>query len=114
MVTPLDLMHVQRGNSSTSLSSATTPSSDHHRKSSLPPQKSLKFAGQRVIRLLRVKRYMSCDDKRQMIRLLLEKYAKTGISGSASKQVQSTASGELQHMPLHREASGFMLSMQEC
>lgn len=120
LVTPLDLMHVhQRNSSMTSLSSATTttPSSDHRRKSSLPPQKSLKFAGQRVIRLLRVQKYMSCDDKRQMMRLLLEKHAtKTGISGSAPEQVQlSTASGDQhQHIPLHREASGFMLSMQEC
>lgn len=116
LVTPLDLMHVQqRSSSMTSLSSATTtttPSSDHRRKSSLPPQKSLKFAGQRIIRLLRVKKYMSGDDKRQMIRLMLEKHVKTTDYAALEPTQPSLAS--TQNVTLHRESSGFVLSMQEC
>ncbi|DBA00019.1 TPA: hypothetical protein N0F65_002022 [Lagenidium giganteum] len=39
-------------------------------------RKSLKYAGKRVIAVLRVKKQLSGEEKKQMIRLLLEKYSK--------------------------------------
>lgn len=42
-------------------------------KSTWGSKRSLKYAGKRVIMTLRVKKIMSADEKRQMIRLLLQK-----------------------------------------
>lgn len=46
-------------------------------------RKSLKYAGKRVIMALRVSKAMPCDEKRQMIRLLLEKYMLAATNGAA-------------------------------
>jgi hypothetical protein len=73
-------------------------------------QKSLKYAGKRVIMALRVKKTLPGDEKRQMIRLLLERHTSIGAI-LASPQGQQQTNGQARRNSLSHQASDFKLSL---
>lgn len=83
---PLDLAGLDAPPSpdNVSMSSSSTSTTPHTATEPLvvrPRQKSLKYAGKRVIMALRVKNRMPVDEKQEMIRLLLRKHMHRSDSG---------------------------------
>lgn len=73
-------------------------------------QKSLKYAGKRVIMALRVKKTLPGDEKRQMIRLLLEKHTSIG-SLLTPPEGQQQHNDQVRRNSLSHQASDFKLSL---
>ncbi|KAJ0411037.1 hypothetical protein ATCC90586_003639 [Pythium insidiosum] len=89
----------------------------HHREASIQRKKSLKYAGKRVIMMLRVKKHLSGDEKCEMIRLLLMRHLKGEPSPDAVQTIggavspRATSPGSVGSHGLQRAPSDFTLSV---
>ncbi|GLD99462.1 hypothetical protein PINS_up008181 [Pythium insidiosum] len=84
----------------------------HHRQASIQHKKSLKYAGKRVIMMLRVKKHLSGDEKCEMIRLMLMRHLKGEQSPDAVQTIGSgAASPKSDGRELQRAPSDFSLSL---